>query len=243
MDVSRLAQVVEEASRHFNMPLSIPAVLMKVVGQALGEHRHLVRRVVRRRVHDFKQVNALLAFHNQHHDEADLMYLWEIDEAPLPKIAQRILSETLAAARGEDRKTKNRRNLERFGPLLGPVARWTWRLGNAFHLPENMGRVARLQTAAVMVNYLGFAGAPPLRSFKAGLMRSNSVCVHVALGASEDRAVVEDGEVVVKQLAPLIVRIDHRIADAVQLGRFVQTLGDYLADPWMLGCLDAAESG
>ena len=39
---------------------------------------------------------------------------------------------------------RNRRNLERFGPLLGPMARWTWRLGNWFHLPENMGRLAEL---------------------------------------------------------------------------------------------------
>jgi pyruvate dehydrogenase E2 component (dihydrolipoamide acetyltransferase) len=53
----------------------------------------------------------------------------------------------------------------------------------------------------------------------------------VTLGATEPRPVVVEGEVVVRPLAPLFVRADHRIVDAHALGLFTNLIRDLLANP------------
>jgi hypothetical protein len=92
-------------------------------------------------------------------------------------------------------------------------------------------RLNRLSGAPVLVNYLGFAGAPPMRMYKPSAYPNESSHLSITLGPPEMRPVVRNGELVVGRVAPLFVRGDHRLTDAYLLGRFVSTLRDYLADP------------
>ena len=48
------------------------------------------------------------------------------------------------------------------------------------------------------------------------------------MGRVERRPVVENGKVVVGQVAPLFVRADHRIATAYHLAQFAQTIRQLL---------------
>ena len=47
-------------------------------------------------------------------------------------------------------------------------------------------------------------------------------------------AVAREGSVVVRRIAPLFVRADHRVADAYALGRFVGMLQQTLAEPQLM---------
>lgn len=231
VDVSRVPAFLQDASQRWNIPLSMPVVLIKATGMALAAHPELLCRVVRRRLYRYKRISATLAFHNQHRDEADLHFLYDIDKFSCAHIFNILMRDSMRVARGEDPRDPDKRFLERSGPLMGPIFRSARFLYNNFHLPDMIGRLGRLQTAVVAINYLAFAGAPSLRSFKAAQLGSNCGPVHVTLGPTEPRPVVEEGQVVVRPVAPLIVRIDHRVADAVVLGRFVATLQTYLSDP------------
>jgi pyruvate dehydrogenase E2 component (dihydrolipoamide acetyltransferase) len=56
----------------------------------------------------------------------------------------------------------------------------------------------------------------------------------LALGAIEERAVVEDGEVVARHTLPLSLSVDHRIVDGADAARFTNRVKEYLKDPELL---------
>ncbi|HMB50079.1 MAG TPA: 2-oxo acid dehydrogenase subunit E2, partial [Natronoarchaeum rubrum] len=56
----------------------------------------------------------------------------------------------------------------------------------------------------------------------------------LALGAIEQRPVVEDGEVVARHTIPLSLSIDHRVVDGADAARFTNTLKEYLEEPSLL---------
>ena len=53
----------------------------------------------------------------------------------------------------------------------------------------------------------------------------------LALGRAQDRAVVRDGQVVVRHMLPLTLAFDHRVADGADAARFVNALVARLEDP------------
>ena len=53
----------------------------------------------------------------------------------------------------------------------------------------------------------------------------------IGIGRAEARAVVVDGNIVVRTILPLTATLDHRIIDGYQAGRFAATLQQFLADP------------
>lgn len=54
------------------------------------------------------------------------------------------------------------------------------------------------------------------------------------MGAIEPRPVAVGEEVVVRPVAPIFVRADHRIVDAHEIGAFAETLRTLLAEPTRL---------
>jgi hypothetical protein len=83
----------------------------------------------------------------------------------------------------------------------------------------------------VLVNYLGFPGAPPMRMYKPSKFPDETSLLSVTLGRIEERPAVREGSVVVRRMAPLFVRADHRVTDAYVLGRFVASLQEALTNP------------
>ena len=53
----------------------------------------------------------------------------------------------------------------------------------------------------------------------------------LGLGAIEERAVAQDGEVVAKPTLPLSLSIDHRVIDGAEAGAFTNEVMEYLRDP------------
>jgi hypothetical protein len=82
-----------------------------------------------------------------------------------------------------------------------------------------------------MINYLGFRGAPPLRSLKPSRAPYDGIPLNITMGATELRPAVIDGEIVPRPIAPLIVRADHRLVDAHDMAAFIGTLRDFIASP------------
>jgi pyruvate/2-oxoglutarate dehydrogenase complex dihydrolipoamide acyltransferase (E2) component len=50
----------------------------------------------------------------------------------------------------------------------------------------------------------------------------------------EDRAVVRDGEIVVRPIIPLAVSGDHRVLDGHTLAAFVSEVAELMEDPYLL---------
>lgn len=230
LDATNLQAYIRKTSVEENVILSPVHVLVKAVGMALVAHPHLNRRPVGRRVYDFKHFNALMSYQNRKLGQPAVMVLKDLDQKSLKDIAGEIWQWINRARRGEEPMDRDKRRLERFYWLMGVLLRGHRWISNRFNVPVS-SRVMRYQTAAVHINCLNYPGAPPLRSYKATQVGVNSWAVHVAMGPMEDRPVAVDGEVVVRPMLPIFVRVDHRMADAVELGQFTGTIRDYMTNP------------
>ena len=56
----------------------------------------------------------------------------------------------------------------------------------------------------------------------------------LAVGRSEDKVVVENGEMVVRPRMRVTMSCDHRVIDGATGAKFLQTLRSYLEEPTMM---------
>jgi pyruvate dehydrogenase E2 component (dihydrolipoamide acetyltransferase) len=56
----------------------------------------------------------------------------------------------------------------------------------------------------------------------------------LGLGKIEDRAVVRDGQIVVRKIMPLSLAFDHRVIDGVEAGRFLGVVIEHLEKPELI---------
>jgi pyruvate dehydrogenase E2 component (dihydrolipoamide acetyltransferase) len=59
-------------------------------------------------------------------------------------------------------------------------------------------------------------------------------CAILALGAITDKAVVREGQIVIRKILPLSLTFDHRIIDGAETARFVNDLKKHLEDPSLM---------
>lgn len=222
---------LRDINAHSPVLISTPHILLRASAVALRRHPEFNRRLIHRRVYQYKDVNLLISLFNARKREVEVLLLEQVDRQPLSEVARELWRYSQQAARDE-LPHFGRRTIYDLLPLaltrrLLPFHLW---LFNRFNWPVT-SFWCREHRSAVLINYLAFKGAAPLRMYKPSRFPSDSTPFNVTLGATEQRPVAENGQVVIRPVAPLIVRADHRIVDAHDLGLFVTTLRDYLADP------------
>jgi hypothetical protein len=232
VSVQPLAEYVRDRNTTSSTIISMAHVLVQAVGRALKQYPALNRRIVGKRIYDFRDVNVRMMTYDRRCGEVEVLLLRNVDTMPLERIARILWKHQQRAADGRTMDHVDKSWLRRAfpGPLLGLVLRTYLWLDNHFHLPK-VGRIDRIACSPVLVNYLAFSGAPPMRTYKPSSFPHESSTLSVTMGRAEYRPVVRDGAVVADQVAPLFVRADHRIANAYVLGQFTEKLRELLANP------------
>ncbi len=223
-------------AKHADSPVLISGahVLLRAVAEALVRYPQFNRRVLGKRLYRFRDVNILMPLRKRRQGEAGVFLLRNADSYSISEIAQQVLQHNRNAARGEhvhDRQTQIFRRIPRW--IAGPLLRLQlWSTNHFNHPVDDLNE--QLCAAPVLVNYLSFNGAAPMRSFKPSRFPSECWTLSVTMGPGENRPVADGNRVVVKPVSTLFVRADHRIVDAYELGKFVGTLQTLLSDPWLL---------
>ncbi|MFH1923250.1 MAG: 2-oxo acid dehydrogenase subunit E2 [Planctomycetota bacterium] len=229
------AEALEDHVRHKNESsaavVSVAHVLLQAVGRAIARHPELNRRVVGHRIYDFREINIRMMTYNKRTGEVDVVLIKNADSVGLERIAQMMWRNQWKALRGTSLDHLDKATLRRWPHALlrWGIKGYFW-LDRNFRLPKT-GKIDRVSSAPVLVNYFGFPGVPPLRSYKPSNHPDESSHLSVTMGRIEPRPVVRANEVVVRPIAPLFVRADHRIADAYLLAQFVTTLTAFLTAP------------
>jgi hypothetical protein len=201
-------------------------VLIRAVGCCLAKYPEFNRRVLRRRLYEFREVNVLLPVQRRKRGP-EVCLLCEVDRKPVAQIARDVWRHAQELAEGSSPYQRDEQMFRFLPPLIrGAVFRFLLASGNWFNWPAALWG-HRTVCAGTMVNYLGHRGAPPMRMFKASRFPSDTTTLNVTMGPSEPGS--PQGPV-----APLFVRADHRVVDADQLGRFVGELRRYLMDPKLM---------
>jgi|SRR5579872_5172360 len=243
VDMDPVDDFVKGHSGRTGLILSPAHLLVKAVAASLFEHPKVNCRVIGRRVYRYDGVNVVVPMLRGRSGEAETVFLHRADKMSLAEIAQRFWCEARDMASQAARDERERRNAGRDHPTgLGLARRlklwWLRRMSwlgfavaNRLRFPTIWPWQQELNGANALVNYLGFAGAPPLICFKPSCLPMNSYSVNVTLGPAEPRPVVLDGAIVIRRQAPLFVRADHRMVNAHEAAAFINTLRAHLADP------------
>lgn len=213
-------------------------VLIAATARALASHPQFNRRVLKRRVWDYRQVNVVMPFQKKQTIGVDVTLFEHADRKSVAEIAGEAWRTASAAARGGSGVKE---------PVYMKFPRWLQARLVPFHvwLVNTLNRPVRetnkrQRTASALVNFYGAKDMAPLRSYKPSRMPYDIAMTSVTMGAIEPRAVAVGGEIVVRPIAPLFIRADHRLVDAYDVGRFAETIRKLLANP---ESLDAAASG
>ena len=230
VDAEGITDYVRQCNETGDVLISPAHVLLQAVGRALARCPHLNCRVIRRRIHRFREVNVRAITYDPRRREVEIVLVKNADTLSLEQIARTMWKNQRKAAKGNSLEHGDRRLFRRVPDF---VLRWglkayIWMERN-LRLPSI--RLNRLSNAPVVVNYLGFAGAPPMRMYKPSAYPNESSHLSVTMGPIETRPVVRNGELAVGRVAPLFVRGDHRLTDAYLLARFVAALRECLANP------------
>jgi 2-oxoacid dehydrogenases acyltransferase (catalytic domain) len=242
VDMTGIDAFLQECNRSSSALITPAHVLLAAVGRAVSQHDCMRRRVVGTRVYRFKKINVAMPLANAQHGQIDILVLQDVDRRPVADIAGEMWQHNCEAAfrRAASRSPESQLNKASDGwsQLVRRVGLWfvlrlarmsLW-LASRWNWPAFRWTREQVDVVA-LVNYFGFHGAPPITSYKPSRLPLNGMPLNVMLGPTEPQPVVVDGQVVVRPMASLFIRSDHRIADACELGRFTATLRNFLANP------------
>jgi hypothetical protein len=217
-----LTAYLREVNSESDVLISAAHVLVRAVGRCLVEHPEFRRRVVRRRLYEYKEVNVLVPVLGGP-SGPEVCLLKNVDQRPLAEIARDLWQQSREIAKGTSSYQRDERIFRSIPRLLrGFLFRQMLWQTSLFDWPAALWghRTCRSST---MINYLGHRGAPPMRSFKASRFPNEALPMNVTMGPTQPGP---DGPA-----APLFVRGDHRIVDGYQLGQFTGDLRRHLMEP------------
>lgn len=249
-----LVEFASTESRRLNVFLSPAHVLVAAVSRSIAEHPRMNRKVIGRRVYDYRHINVIVPQLNTQDDQVEGVFIPETERKTLADIGRHLL--TASRERALQTAANRRREAElpawrlRLKQFLNS-ARLNWvrtmmpvglAVVNQFRRPA-MAWSQDFNAISAMVNLLSYpGGAPPMLTYKPSSLPMNAALINVTMGGPEWRAVVLDGQVVAQRVAPLFVRVDHRICHAHELAAFLGTLCAYLAEPRRLQGEPAVEA-
>ena len=236
-----LTQFVADQKRQTGTFISTAHVLIRAVVEAMHKHPAVNRRVVGRHVYPYDGIHITMPMLETRSGEVNVIYLRHAEQMSLVEISRYLMGKARdvavrAATEANLQKKGTPAEIRRHRWLKWFRSQWVHRMANVgffltnrFRLPTTT--LEEINGSGAFVNHLGFPTAPPLISYKPSSLPTNSYGVSVTLGPAEMRPVVEEDAIVIRSVAPLYVRLDHRLVNGYQAGEFVGTLRNTLQNP------------
>ena len=152
------------------------------------------------------------------------------DEKSVIEIAKEVAERVeLLRSRRDKQVERTKSVLDRIPlPIMGPVMRTIAFLIYDLDLDLSRFGIVKDEFGSAMVSNIATFG---LTTAMAPLVPFSRTPLVVLVGQVEDRALVEEGRVVIRPLVTLGVTFDHRFMDGYQAGKMADLMRAYLADP------------
>lgn len=236
VDVTDAERYLKQRSGEAGLFLSLAHVLVRATAVTLRRHPEFNRRVIGKRVHAYRDVSIVMPMFQRAANEVEVVLIPRADELGLIETATFLWNQGCAAASNSGAAMEGGKSWHERLPrwLIKRALPWfLWGI-DRWNLPR-IGWLRRENVAVAMVNYFGSQGSPPMRAFKPSRFPNDAVPLCLTMGATEERVVAVRGEVVVRRIAPLFFRADHRTIDGGYAMRgFLQTLRSLISDPAQL---------
>lgn len=229
IDATRLLEHLERVRRASGVHVTVTHAVVRAIARALEAVPELNVRIARGRAHPRESIDVLVIVAAAG-DELTGVKVSGADRKSLVEVATDI--ESRVASIRADTDLEFGRTKQMLALLPKPVLRPALRLSAwltsdlNLHLP----RLGLPQQAfgGAMVSSIGMAGISHAYSPLAAYYR---VPFLVLVGSVTDKAVVEDGQVVVRPVLGLTATFDHRYTDGLRAAALARAAREYLMDP------------
>ena len=233
IDVSRLLPRLERWSQESGRRITLTHAVARALAIALDHHRDLNVLVRWGRIYERRDVDIFLQVAVvEEGKSADLSgcKIEQADAKGVVAIAEEVAGRARGIRSGEDKEMRasKKRIASVPGLLMRPVTlllgflTYTLNLdGRLFGLPRDPFGSAAVTSVGMFGISVGFAPLFP----------PSSCPLLILVGTQEDRAVVRDGQVVVRPMVTLTGTFDHRVIDGYHGGLLARSLKELLEDP------------
>jgi len=229
VDMTQMRAFLTEKNATAKVFVTPTAILARAVGLALGKHPEANCRLLGPHIYQFTQQNVVLPVTTK--SGPRLTLLRQVDEHSYEHIAAELLREVTSELTHSTPISFGQRTALRLSPFFRGIGVRTllW-LANHIRLPMRP-ITEHLGGAPVIINHFGFRGAPPMMAYKPSRFGSRSLLLNVTLGPTSQQPLVIDNKIVIRPVAGLFVRADHRTMDGHQLSDFVASIIKILENP------------
>jgi pyruvate dehydrogenase E2 component (dihydrolipoamide acetyltransferase) len=231
-----------------DVPVQGALAYIDKVREATGAHvtvTHMVARAVALGIRAFPQLNGIVARRRiLLRDTVDIFIqvstqggrdlsgfkIVRADEKTVVEIGREVEQRVELLRSRRDRQVERTKSiLDRIPmPILGPVMRTIAYLIYDLDLDLSRFGIVKDEFGSAMVSNIGTFG---LSTAMAPLVPFSRTPLVVLVGEVEQRAVVEDGHVVVRPMLTLGVTFDHRFMDGYQGGKMADLMRAYMSGP------------
>jgi pyruvate/2-oxoglutarate dehydrogenase complex dihydrolipoamide acyltransferase (E2) component len=233
LDATEALAYLDDVRERAGERVTITHLVGKAAAVALAEEPSLNGRIRLGRYVPYDRVS--LAFLVTMPDGSDLARakVDDVDTKDLPAIARELRQRAERLRGGADTDWERSKGIVRRLPtwLLRPVVSLTGWLTTAMGVQARPLGLERFPFGAGIVTSVGMLGldeawVPPTPFAR--------VPLYVLIGRVRDKAVVVDGEVVVRPMLTVTATLDHRFVDGFQAAVLARTFTRAFEDPWAL---------
>jgi pyruvate/2-oxoglutarate dehydrogenase complex dihydrolipoamide acyltransferase (E2) component len=238
-DVSKALIFLERRRLETGIKLTLTHLVTRAIALALRRHPECNAYVRWGRIYQRRDVDIFVLVarppecsEGGHDQRADLsgVRLPNADTLSIEEIAIELQRQVARFRTGEDRVIGPLKDALRAFP--SSLARWGLQLVTLlqyeFNLDLSRFGVPRDTFGGAIVSSMGMFG---IRYGFAPLVPAMRLSCLLGVGRVEERAVVVDGNIVIRPILPITATLDHRIIDGYQAGRLAATLTALLSDP------------
>lgn len=233
MDVSKTKQFIEAKRRASGDHITITHVVLRAIGVALGDAPSLNGHIVFGNYYPAPTVDISCLVAVDGGKDLGVCRLPEVDKMDLKTICSRLRGDASKLRGGKDKEQDDRNQLLRILPtyIIRPLVNIIGWLGGAVGIRVKPVGVERYMFGSCMVTSVGMMG---LDLAFAPLTPYAQTPMLITVGAIKDKAVVVDGQIVVRPILMITTTIDHRYVDGSEAARMAISLSKYIEDPSLL---------
>lgn len=229
IDATRLLEHLEHVRRDSGVHVTVTHAVVRAIAHGLEVVPELNVRIARGRAHPRESIDVLVIVAAAG-DELTGVKVSEADRKSLVEVATDVESRVSSIRADTDVEFGRTKQMLTMlpKPVLRPAIRLSaWLTSDLnLHLPR-LG-LPRQAFGGAMVSSIGMAGISHAYSPLAAYYR---VPFLVLVGSVTDKAVVEDGRVVVRPVLGLTATFDHRYTDGMRAAALARAAREYLTDP------------
>ncbi|MBP6218339.1 MAG: 2-oxo acid dehydrogenase subunit E2 [Oligoflexales bacterium] len=231
IDTSQILKVCQNYQQE-GVKMTPTVILTRALALSLNECKSLNSILRFGRLHNRKDVSIFLQVSNEDKSKDDLsgLLIRDCDKKSLKEIAEEVQKKSERIKKGDDFEYKKTKSIIDWVPgiLMGPLLKAMGFIMFDLNLWSPLFNTPRDSFGSAMITSVGMLGID--QGF-APLVPYSHCPLLFSVGQIKEKAVVENGHIVIRPMLTIGVTLDHRLIDGKGASFILKALKQYLKNP------------